>query len=72
MATWTDDEIASIKAAILSLAQGERVASVTFNGRTVQYAAAQLPELQDLLASAEATSDTGGSRLAWFSSGFRR
>jgi hypothetical protein len=43
MATWTSEDIAAVRAAIVALASGARVASVSFAGppaRTVSYATA--------------------------------
>ncbi|WP_110642578.1 gpW family head-tail joining protein [Salinicola sp. CPA57] len=48
MARYTAEELASVKQAIVDFARGERVASVTKNGRTVQYSAADLNELREL------------------------
>jgi hypothetical protein len=50
---WTEDERAQIQAAILALAKGERVSTVTYSGppqRSVEYEKADLPELRRLLA----------------------
>jgi hypothetical protein len=45
---YTAADLASLDAAILALATGQRVVSVTFGDRTTQYESARLPELQRL------------------------
>ena len=75
MATWTSEDIAAVRAAIVALGTGSRVASVSFAGppaRTVSYAAVQLGELRSLLASMEsqAGSTVPRFRRAGFSKGF--
>lgn len=72
---WTSEDISAVRAAIVALAAGSRVASVSFAGppsRTVSYAAAQLGELRSLLASMEsqASSTAPRFRRAGFSKGF--
>jgi len=48
MARYTVAELESVKQAIVQLASGARVASVTKNGRTVQYSAVDMADLRDL------------------------
>lgn len=63
---WTADEIAQIRAAVLALVTGTRVASVSYAGppaRSVSYQAADLPTLRSMLAEAEGAS-RAGYRLA--------
>ena len=45
---YTDRDLKKIKRAILSLAEGKRVVSVSINGREVRYGQAELPQLQEL------------------------
>lgn len=65
---WTQAEIEQVRAAVLALATGTRVVTVSYAGppaRSVQYGTAQLGELRDLLATMESsTSSTPGYRLA--------
>lgn len=48
MAAYTSADLARVKQAIVDLASGARVTSVTHNGRTVQYAAADIDKLRAL------------------------
>lgn len=48
MAGYTAEQLAEIRQAIMNLATGARVASVTKNGRTVQYSSVDLPELREI------------------------
>jgi len=77
MATvYTQADLAAVTAAIIALATGSRVASVTFAPagqatRTVQYVASDLGELRAL--QAEIQREVNGSptfRLATFAKGF--
>ncbi|GHA85378.1 phage head-tail joining protein [Modicisalibacter luteus] len=45
---YTADDLASIRRAIVELARGQRVTTVTHNGRTVQYAQSDIDALRDL------------------------
>jgi len=45
---YTAAELAKIQAAIVSLAEGARVVSVTTNGKTIQYGPADIKMLQTL------------------------
>ena len=45
---YTERDLKKIKRAILSLAEGKRVVSVSINGREVKYGQAELPQLQEL------------------------
>lgn len=47
---YTQTDIDSVRGAIVKLAAGTRAVSVQYQGRTVQYQAAQLGELRALLA----------------------
>lgn len=56
--TWTQADIDALKAAILALASGEKVQTVSYGGppaRTVTYHAVNLPAMRELLA--EMTTD---------------
>lgn len=71
---WTQAEADQVRAAILELATGTRVVTVSYAGppaRSVQYAAADLPTLRELLAEME-RSATGATtyRRVSFSKGF--
>jgi hypothetical protein len=51
---WTQADIDKLRAAILALASGEAVQTVSYNGppaRTVTYRAPQLDEMRSLLSS---------------------
>lgn len=77
MAAWTAEEIASVRAAIVALASGQRAASISYAGppaRSVTYVPAQLGELRALLASMEQQANTAphGFRRFGFSKGFGR
>lgn len=59
---WTDDEIAQVRAAILAIASGTRVVTVSYAGppaRSVTYQAADLKMLRELLAEMTGTSGDG-------------
>lgn len=45
---YTADQLAEVRQAITDLAAGKRVTSITRNGRTVDYAAADLSKLRSL------------------------
>jgi hypothetical protein len=50
---WQQSDADAVRAAIVDLASGKRVVTVTYAGppqRSVEYASAQLPELRSLLA----------------------
>jgi hypothetical protein len=49
--SYTAADLTQVQDAIVSLAAGTRVVSVTVNGKTIQYGPAQLKELQDLRAA---------------------
>lgn len=75
MGLWTAEDIEKLRAAIVRLASGEAVQTVSFNGppqRTVVYHAADLDKMRALLS--EMTRDVQGVttfRRAQFSKGFR-
>jgi hypothetical protein len=49
---YTQTDLDNVRAAILALATGDRVTSVTFSsGKSVSYGQASLPELRDLESS---------------------
>lgn len=55
---WTQAELDQVRAAIMALIRGERVASVSYAGppaRSVSYQAADLGELREILAEMERT-----------------
>lgn len=74
MATWTAEDVAKLRAAIVALASGEAVQSVSFDGppsRTVTYHPMDLDKMRNLLA--EMTREVGAApaqRLAGFRKGF--
>jgi hypothetical protein len=45
---YTQEDLDTVKAAILAIAAGERVVSVTIDGETVQYQQADLMKLMDV------------------------
>lgn len=61
---YTSTDLTNVQAAIIALAEGKRVVSVSTNGKTIQYGAAQMKELQALrdAIQAEIGSATTGSR----------
>jgi hypothetical protein len=69
---YTATDLENVRAAILALATGDRVTSVSFsNGKAVQYGQATLPELRQLEATI--ASQVGGRRrfmMATTSKGF--
>ena len=71
---WTTEEIASVKAAIIALATGKAVASVSYAGppaQTISYQATDLDKLKALLAQMTASSSTSVTyRRASVSKGF--
>jgi len=46
--SYTAADLTKVQAAIVALAEGTRVVSVTVNGKTIQYSPAQIKELQTL------------------------
>lgn len=74
--TWTAEDVAALRAAVIKLATGQRVVSVSYAGppaRTQSYGIVQLGELRALLASAEqAVRGTGSFRLATVNKGLGR
>jgi hypothetical protein len=47
---YTSQNLADVEAAIINLAAGRRVVSVTIEGKSIAYGQAQLPELKQLKA----------------------
>lgn len=45
---YTSADLIKVQAAIIALAEGKRVVSVTTNGKTIQYGPAQIKDLQAL------------------------
>lgn len=70
---WTSEEVAQVRAAILKLATGAAVASVSYAGppaRTVSYQSTDLDKLRALLAEMERSASSSPSyRLATTSKG---
>lgn len=50
----TLDELKSLKSAKIKIVSGQQVAKVSYNGRTVEYGAANLTELNRLISQGEA------------------
>lgn len=76
MAAWTQADADKLSAAIISLASGEAVLSVSYNGppaRTITYQQRDLKQMRDLLAQVNASiaRQAGGKtyRLAGFRKG---
>lgn len=58
---YTQADLDAVKAAVIALATGQRVTSVTFSsGKSVQYGPASLPDLRALESSI--ASELGGKR----------
>lgn len=60
---YTREDLKAVKRAIIELAEGQRVVTVSTAGRTVQYAATDLDKLQALERRIE--SQLGGRRRTW-------
>jgi hypothetical protein len=71
---WTQADADAVRAAILALASGTRVVTVSYAGppaRSVEYGAADLAELRRLLAEMERTASGATTfRRVSFSKGF--
>lgn len=71
---WTQTELEQVRAAVLALAKGERVVSVSYAGppaRSVSYGIADLGQLRQLLSEMErAVSAAPKFRRVAFSKGF--
>lgn len=76
MITWTDEDKAKLKQAILDLATGVAVVRVLYDGppkREVEYQPRNLADMRSLLADMEASSSTAPRRrYASHSKGFNR
>lgn len=59
---YTQTDLNNVQAAILSLATGDRVASLTIGGKTVQYGQAQLADLRALRTEIENQLQSGAGR----------
>lgn len=62
---WTQQDVDQVRAAVVALAAGTRVVTVSYAGppaRSVTYGAANLAELRELLAEME-RSVSGGTRF---------
>lgn len=74
MASWTQEERDAVRAAVVKLATGERVVSISFAGppaQTIAYAAAELDKLRAFLAEMErSVSGSPAYRRVAFSRGF--
>jgi gpW len=73
---WSPEQIEQVRAAILALATGSRVASVNYGGspsRSVEYVATDLPKLEELLGRMTSSSANAPPRyrLATFGKGTR-
>lgn len=71
---WTQQDADAVRAAVIALASGTRVYMVSYAGppaRSVQYAAAELPQLRALLAEIQRSlAGTPTFRRVSFSKGF--
>lgn len=76
MSTWSEEDKAKLRQAILKLATGEAVVRVQYDGppkREVEYQPQNLAEMRKLLADIEASSSTAPRRrYASHSKGFGR
>ena len=74
--TWTEADRDKLRAAIIALATGEAVQSITFDGpprRSVTYHAQDLDKMRALLAEVERqVSKAPSHRLVRFDQGWRR
>lgn len=74
MPAWQQSDVDQVRAAIVALASGTRVVSISFAGppaRSEAYGTASLDELRRLLAEMErSVSGSPSYRLAEFSKGF--
>ena len=63
--SYTENDLESIKTAILALATGERVVKVSLGEKLIEYGAAQLKDLRALRAEIESDLETqsGKSRV---------
>lgn len=72
---WSSADVAQVRAAVVALAAGTRVVTVSYAGppaRSVTYGAANLGELRELLAEMErSASKTPSFRRVAHSKGFR-
>lgn len=59
---FTESDLDKIKDAIIALATGERVVQVTVDGRTTQYAQADLDKLKSLRSEIQSELGTAGPR----------
>ncbi|MCG5538954.1 gpW family protein [Halorhodospira sp. 9622] len=59
---YTEDDLKAVEQAIRDLALGERITRVTINGRTVQKAEVDLPQLRQLRAEIARQVRPGRSR----------
>lgn len=56
---YTTEQLAEVRQAIVDLAAGKRVTMITKDGRTVQYAPADINKLRDLERTMAASLQTG-------------
>lgn len=65
MATYTADDAAAVRAAIVALATGQRETTVRYGDFETRYSEVDLPKLRALLSEIEASvsAATGGSRI---------
>ncbi len=70
---WDASDLAAVEAAIIALASGQRVASITHEGRSITYDRAALPELlkirDAIIASMKGAAGRPMTTLAQFSKG---
>jgi len=60
--SWSESDLDKVKDAIIALATGERVVSVTVDGRTTQYAQTDLDKLKSLRDEIQSDLGTGVPR----------
>ena len=56
---YTTDQLAAVRQAIIDLSTGQRVVSITHNGRTVQYAQTDINKLRELERTIAGSLKTG-------------
>jgi hypothetical protein len=75
MATWTDADIALLRAAILAVATGTKVLTVRYSGppaREVTYHPVDLKDMQDLLATMTQAANTAAGNASYRLAGYRK
>jgi hypothetical protein len=64
--SYTAAELIKVQAALVALAEGSRVVSVTTNGKTIQYGPADIKALQTLRDAMQTEIDSGSTTTRRF------